>query len=196
MSFTNYNGQISVDEREQFIVANELVTECNDHHQLIPMIEKSRETLGRVPDVVKGDNGYHAELIEAVNKYKDTQFYIDDRNRRKEDLDMNKMKKEYDEIKYKNLERLVSVEGTKEYKKRMHTAEPPFGWMKFNSGYRYFLMRGKEKVGGEFNLLCIGYNLKKIKKYMEKVKLTIGGIKEILSGIGNGIGTNIHVTKG
>ena len=53
----------------------------------------------------------------------------------------------------------------------MHTAEPPFGNIKHNLGYRYFLLRGLEKVQGEFNLMCIGHNMKKIhKRVAEKNK--------------------------
>ena len=36
--------------------------------------------------------------------------------------------------------------------------------MKFNVGYRNFLLRGLEKVRAEFKLLCIGWNLKKMLK--------------------------------
>jgi hypothetical protein len=38
--------------------------------------------------------------------------------------------------------------------------------MKFNLGYRYFLLRGSEKVKGEFNLMCIAHNLKKINRFL------------------------------
>src|SRR3989344_8599389 len=50
----------------------------------------------------------------------------------------------------------------------MHTAEPPFGNIKHNLGYRYFLLRGLEKVQGEFNLMCIGHNINKIYNFMQK----------------------------
>jgi len=50
----------------------------------------------------------------------------------------------------------------------MHTAEPPFGNIKHNLGYRYFFLRGLEKVQGEFNLMCIGHNINKIYNFMQK----------------------------
>lgn len=59
-------------------------------------------------------------------------------------------------------ERLLSTEGKEKYKKRLYTAEPPLGNIKHNLGYRSFLLRGLEKVDGEFKLMCIGHNLKKI----------------------------------
>lgn len=59
-------------------------------------------------------------------------------------------------------ERLLSKAGKEKYKKRLHTVEPPFGNIKHNLGYRSFLLRGLEKVAGEFTLMCIGHNLKKM----------------------------------
>ena len=38
--------------------------------------------------------------------------------------------------------KLMSGEGSEEYKKRMHTVELPFGDLKFNLGCRYFLLQG------------------------------------------------------
>ncbi len=71
-------------------------------------------------------------------------------------------------------ERLLSEEGRKKYRKRLFTAEPPLGNIKHNLGYRGFLLRGLAKVDGEFKLMCIGHNLKKMQlvlrdRYTEKV---------------------------
>ena len=67
-----------------------------------------------------------------------------------------------------NLTKLLTKEGYEEYKKRMYTAEPPIGDMKYNSGYRHFLLRGLNKVKGEFNLMCIAHNIKKIWRFIIK----------------------------
>ena len=58
--------------------------------------------------------------------------------------------------------RLFSEEGRKKYKKRLYTVEPIFGHLKYNLGFKHFLLRSLEKVRGEFKLMCIGYNLRKI----------------------------------
>lgn len=60
--------------------------------------------------------------------------------------------------------RLRSEEGRQKYRKRLHTVEPIFGHLKHNLGFRQFLLRGMEKVRGEFRLMCIGYNLKRLNK--------------------------------
>ena len=68
----------------------------------------------------------------------------------------------------KNRAELTSDKGRKEYIKRMHTVEPVFGNIKFNLGSRQFLVRGIAKVKGEFNLMCIAHNIKKIATYCSK----------------------------
>lgn len=169
----NYNAQISVDEEEQFIIANDVVDECNDQHQLIPMIEQTKENIGEIPKQVKADNGYYPQLENATILFPKIDLYVDDRNRRKEDLNLKKIKQKYSAIQYKNLKKLLSKRGNTEYKKRMHTVEPPIGNIKHNLGYRLFLLRGLKKVRGEFNLMCIAHNIKKIASFITKKKMTI-----------------------
>jgi len=73
----------------------------------------------------------------------------------------------------KNRAELISDEGRKEYQKRMHTVEPVFGNIKFNLGSWQFLLRGLSKVKGEFNLMCIAHNIKKIATYCDKNAVNI-----------------------
>ncbi len=61
-------------------------------------------------------------------------------------------------------EKLLSKEGALKYFKRQYTIEPIFGHLKYNLGYRSFLLRGVEKARAEFQLMCIGWNLKKMFK--------------------------------
>ncbi len=62
--------------------------------------------------------------------------------------------------------RLQTKEGRKKYLQRLWTTEPVFGHLKYNLGYRHFFLRSLEKVKGEFRLMCIGWNLKKMHKLM------------------------------
>lgn len=52
--------------------------------------------------------------------------------------------------------------GRKRYKQRKHIAEPPFGWMKRVLGFRQFSLRGRRKVAGEFDLICVALNLRRM----------------------------------
>ena len=56
------------------------------------------------------------------------------------------------------------------YKQRKVIVEPVFGQIK-NTGFRGFSVRGKEKVAGEFSLVCAVHNLKKITKAIFKGKI-------------------------
>jgi len=49
------------------------------------------------------------------------------------------------------------------YKQRKVIVEPVFGQIK-NNGFRGFSVRGKEKVAGEFSIICAAHNFKKIAK--------------------------------
>ena len=47
----------------------------------------------------------------------------------------------------------------------MQTVEPVFGQIKQGRGFRQFLLRGLEKVNGEWSLICTGHNLLKLFRF-------------------------------
>jgi len=57
--------------------------------------------------------------------------------------------------------RMEQAESKEIYKKRKVIVEPVFGQIK-NRGFRGFSLRGKEKVAGEFSLVCATHNIKKM----------------------------------
>ncbi len=58
--------------------------------------------------------------------------------------------------------RMKTDEGKALYAKRKSTVEPVFGIIKHVMGFRHFMLRGLEAVSGEWNLVCIAFNLKRI----------------------------------
>ena len=58
--------------------------------------------------------------------------------------------------------RLQTQEGRALYALRKHTPEPVFGIIKAALGFRQFLLRGLDKVRGEWNLVTMAYNLKRL----------------------------------
>ena len=58
--------------------------------------------------------------------------------------------------------RLQTDAGREVYAKRKSTVEPVFGIIKSVMGFRQFLLRGVNSARGEWNLVCIAYNLKKL----------------------------------
>jgi hypothetical protein len=59
-------------------------------------------------------------------------------------------------------ERLVSKEGQAHYRRRKAIVEPVFGWIKQAMGFRQFSLRGVDKVAGEWGLVCLALNLRRM----------------------------------
>jgi transposase len=58
--------------------------------------------------------------------------------------------------------KLQTEEGKEIYRQRKKIVEPVFGQIKFNLGFRRFRLRGSDKAGGEWTLVCLVHNIKKI----------------------------------
>lgn len=58
--------------------------------------------------------------------------------------------------------RMRSKRGRQRYRRRKTLVEPVFGWVKQVLGFRSFLLRGCHKVRGEWNLVCLALNLRRM----------------------------------
>ena len=58
--------------------------------------------------------------------------------------------------------RLQTNEGKKRYALRKQTPEPVFGIIKSVLGFRQFLLRGLDKVRGEWSLVTMAWNMKRM----------------------------------
>lgn len=59
-------------------------------------------------------------------------------------------------------EKLASAEGRAVYRRRQCSVEPTFGIIKHVLGFRQFLLRGHAKVSGEWQLVALAYNCKRL----------------------------------
>jgi transposase len=72
------------------------------------------------------------------------------------------------------------------YRQRQSIVEHPFGTIKRQWGYSYTLLKGLEKVGGEFDIICLCYNMRRsvsilgVMGLIERLKACFFGICRIL----------------
>ena len=59
-------------------------------------------------------------------------------------------------------EKLASETGRAQYAKRKWLSEAPNGWIKEVLGFRRFSVRGAQKVRGEWHLVCLALNIKRM----------------------------------
>lgn len=59
-------------------------------------------------------------------------------------------------------EKMKDKESVKKIEKRKELSEHPFGNIKYNNGYTYFIQKGIEKVRSEFSFICFTYNFKRV----------------------------------
>ena len=71
--------------------------------------------------------------------------------------------------------KLGSVVGKALYAARKHIVEPVFGQTKSARGIRQFLLRGREKVSAEWQLICLTHTLLKIWRRVSGVRTSSRG---------------------
>jgi hypothetical protein len=59
-------------------------------------------------------------------------------------------------------EHLASERGRTRYRRRKALVEPVLGWIKEVLGFRRFSLRGAAKARGEWNVMCLAVNLKRL----------------------------------
>lgn len=78
--------------------------------------------------------------------------------------------------------KLQTPAGRAIYRRRQALVEPVFGNLKFNLGFGRFHVRTLQKVRGEFFLMCIAHNLKKLLSLRPHIR-PFGGVSMILKRI-------------
>lgn len=165
-----YNAQAAVATGSLLIVANDLTRAANDKQQLKPMIDKLKELpkkLGRVKRAL-ADNGYLSEAnvehcaaakIEPLIALKRERHNARWKERFAEDP---KALPASASVMQQMAHRLKTRRGKKLYALRKQTPEPVFGIIKSVMGFRQFLLRGVENARGEWNLVTMSWNIRRM----------------------------------
>ena len=155
-----YNAQAAVDEGSLLIVANDLGNNASDQGQLIPMLEKTESNLNARPAMALADAGYASEETLRELEKRGLPACVALGREGKGDRMVNAAKYP---AKARMAEQLKTPEGQAHYRRRKVIPEPVFGWIKQALGFRRFSLRGLKKVKGEWDLICLAVNLKRIR---------------------------------
>ena len=165
-----YNAQAGVDMDSMLIVENHVTQQPNDKQEIKPALKNLAalsDTLGKV-DALAADTGYFSENNVKHCEQEHIKPYIAT-ERDKHNQSLNKRFYQPQQPLPENADpvttmkhRLKTLEGKKLYAKRKSTVETVFGIIKAVIGFRQFLLRGLESVSGEWDLVCIAYNLKRL----------------------------------
>jgi len=161
-----YNCQAAVDGNSQVIVAAEVLQKASDQRELVPMIEQVEERVGKKPKVVSADAGYWVnEDIERLEEAGIEVLVAPKKIRHSEWREMTPPRGRIPKgLSQKELmaRKLRTKRGRAEYGKRKTSVEPIFGQLKGPLDFRQFLLRGHEKVQGEWTLACTASNILKL----------------------------------
>ena len=161
-----YNCQAAVDEKAQIIVAADVTPQANDKQQVKPMMEQVKaNTGGKKPRRVSADSGYFSEDNLKYLAREGIDAYVavgKDKHRRDAAPAPRGRIPKSATVKDRMARKLHTIKGRCTYSKRKAIVEPPFGQIKEVRGFRQFLLRGEEKVRGEWRLICLTHDLLKL----------------------------------
>ena len=171
------NAQVSVDGTCQIILACDVTDASNDKQQAAPVaqatlailaqagIERPTDASGALqPIPATLDSGYYSETaVQALEALGFDPYMATERQRH------HVLPTEAIEAPATAQERMAAKvrtpEGKALYARRKVIVEPVFGQIKEARGFRRFLLRGLQKIRGEWRLVCLGHNLLKIWHY-------------------------------
>jgi transposase len=164
-----YNGQAAVDVDSMLIVAATLTQHTNDKQQVEPMLDelaKLTPALGK-PGTLLADNGYFSQgNVKTCAARSITPLIALGRDAHhlplEERLAADAPEPDSDDPVVKMAHALKTKQGRAQYGKRKCTIEQVFGIIKQIMGFRQFSLRGLQATSGEWKLVAMAYNLKRM----------------------------------
>ncbi len=164
-----YNAQAGVDVETHLIVERHVTQQPNDKQEIEPALENIAalpQELGQAKNLL-ADTGYFSEAnVERCREASIEPLIPEQREKHNPPL-TERFKEDPKPAPNPNpvqsmQHRMQTQEGKALYAKRKSTVEPVFGIIKHVQGFRQFLLRGLDSVQGEWTLVCIGWNLKRM----------------------------------
>jgi len=166
----SYNTQASVDADSMLILGNHVSQNPNDKKELEPALNELDDlpdSVGKI-ERVAADNGYKSEGNLKLAKKRNVEIYVPSgrqkHNQKLDDMFSPEPTSPKNPTLSEALEyRMKTKAGKAFYAVRKSTIEPVFGIIKEVMGFKKFSLRGIESVTGEWNLVCIAYNIKRLR---------------------------------
>jgi transposase len=165
----SYNAQAAVDTQTMLVLIPHVSQATNDKREIAPVLDKVQalpQALGQV-EVLLADTGYfsaanvnacEAAKIVPMLSMKRESHHLPVLERFAEDAPMP----ETDDPVLKMAHRLRTKAGRALYGLRKQTVEPVFGIIKRVMGWRQMSMRGLNKARGEWSLVTMAWNIKRL----------------------------------
>jgi len=163
----HYNTQVAVDQESLLIVANTLSNHPNDYADMEPTLDAIPAELG-TPGAAAMDNGYFsAGNITAceergIDPYIATGREPHHQSWKARFAELPAPPSEDASPTVKMAYKLQTEIGKAIYRLRKCTAEPIIGIIKEILGFRQFSLRGLAAAAGEWCLVCLAFNLKRL----------------------------------
>ena len=164
-----YNAQAIVDTETMLVMVPQVTQAGNDKQQVVPMVEKLQALPKGLnqPEQLLADAGYFSEAnvdaceaagIEPLIAVKRDEHHPHYAERFSEPPELPANPTPVQRMTH----RLKTGAGRAAYALRKSTVEPVFGIIKSVLGFRQFLTRGLDNVQGEWTLVCLAWNLKRM----------------------------------
>jgi transposase len=162
-----YNGQVAVDQESMLIVAQTLSNHPNDQQEALPTVDAIPTERG-VPTAAALDAGYFSQtnveglLARQIDPYIAT-------GREPHHVTWQSLLQLLTDppspdapLAVRMAYKLQTEIGQRIYALRKSTVEPVIGIIKEVMGFRQFSLRGLDKAAGEWSLVCLAFNFKRM----------------------------------
>jgi transposase len=163
----DYNVQAAVDQDSLLIVGESLSNHPNDQGEAVPTVDSIPGELGR-PGAAALDNGYFSPTnIEALERRGIEPYIATGRESHHQSWQERFAAEptpppEDASPRVKMAYKLRTEIGKAIYAARKSTVEPVIGIIKEVLGFRQFSLRGEVAAAGEWCLVCLAFNLKRL----------------------------------
>jgi transposase len=163
----HYNAQVAVTQDTMLIVATSLSNHPNDKREAEPTLDALSPELGQ-PEGAALDNGFFSEHNILALEQRNIEPYIAtgrEPHYKTVDTLLGTVPAEPPaeaSPKEKMAYKLATEIGKEIYRLRKCTVEPVIGIIKEVLGFRQFSLRGLANVAGEWCLVCLAFNLKRM----------------------------------